>query len=346
MRAKPIHKVMGTDALRYFLLREVVFGQDGSFSYDALVGRYNSDLANGLGNLASRTLTMIHQYRGGADSEIRRRPAHRRRRHGRNRGRARRLRKFEFSKGLEAIWSLIAAVDKFIVEQAPWKLAKGRGRERSALDERSTPPPKLCASSRRCSRRCFPNRPRRSGRSSDSTRRVDRSPHQGSALGPLAGGPSAGHVSPVFPRADAKIAIEKMRELEAEEYARQQAVLGKTGAQAATRPRTITIDDFVKVDLRVGLVLDAAAVQGVRQAPAPARRYRRARTAQHRGRHRRGLQARSAGRPQSGDRRQSAAAQTARHRIAGHDRGRVAWKAAARSWPASSKTFPVGARLK
>ena len=59
---------MGADALRYFLLREVVFGQDGSFSYDALVGRYNSDLANGLGNLASRTLTMIHQYRGGVDS--------------------------------------------------------------------------------------------------------------------------------------------------------------------------------------------------------------------------------------------------------------------------------------
>ena len=56
---------MGADALRYFLLREIVFGQDGSFSYDALISRYNSDLANGLGNLASRTLTMINQYRGG-----------------------------------------------------------------------------------------------------------------------------------------------------------------------------------------------------------------------------------------------------------------------------------------
>ena len=59
VRAEPIQKVMGADALRYFLLREIVFGQDGSFSYDALIGRYNSDLANGLGNLASRTLTMI-----------------------------------------------------------------------------------------------------------------------------------------------------------------------------------------------------------------------------------------------------------------------------------------------
>src|SRR5580698_9300948 len=65
VRSEPIQKVMGADALRYFLLREVVFGQDGSFSYDALIGRYNSDLANGLGNLASRTMTMIHQYRDG-----------------------------------------------------------------------------------------------------------------------------------------------------------------------------------------------------------------------------------------------------------------------------------------
>ena len=70
--------MVGADALRYFLLREIVFGQDGSFSYDALIDRYNSDLANGLGNLASRTLTMIHQYRGGlipagGDSAISRR---------------------------------------------------------------------------------------------------------------------------------------------------------------------------------------------------------------------------------------------------------------------------------
>src|SRR5665811_1265114 len=70
VRPEPIRRVMGTDALRYFLLREIVFGQDGGFSYDALVGRYNSDLANGLGNLASRTLTMIGQYCGGATPAV------------------------------------------------------------------------------------------------------------------------------------------------------------------------------------------------------------------------------------------------------------------------------------
>src|SRR5712692_9348200 len=59
--AEPIVKVLGNDALRYYLLRDVVFGQDGNFSHDALVTRYNADLANGLGNLASRILAMIQQ---------------------------------------------------------------------------------------------------------------------------------------------------------------------------------------------------------------------------------------------------------------------------------------------
>src|ERR1700689_2712888 len=62
VRAETIIEILGADALRYFLMREIVFGQDGSFSFDALVQRYNADLANGYGNLTSRTLAMITQY--------------------------------------------------------------------------------------------------------------------------------------------------------------------------------------------------------------------------------------------------------------------------------------------
>ncbi len=58
--------LFAADVLRYFLLREIPFGQDGSFSFDALITRYNADLANGYGNLVSRTLKMIQQYFGGA----------------------------------------------------------------------------------------------------------------------------------------------------------------------------------------------------------------------------------------------------------------------------------------
>src|SRR5579862_9299700 len=62
VRSETILDTLGQDALRYFLMREVVFGQDGSFSFDALVQRYNADLANDLGNLSSRTLSMISRY--------------------------------------------------------------------------------------------------------------------------------------------------------------------------------------------------------------------------------------------------------------------------------------------
>ncbi len=65
VRADTVQEVLGADALRYFLLREIPFGQDGGFSFDALVQRYNGDLANGYGNLVSRVINMVHKYFGG-----------------------------------------------------------------------------------------------------------------------------------------------------------------------------------------------------------------------------------------------------------------------------------------
>ncbi len=69
VRAETVQEVLGADALRYFLLREIPFGQDGSFSFDALVQRYNGDLANGYGNLVSRVVNMVHKYFGGVVPE-------------------------------------------------------------------------------------------------------------------------------------------------------------------------------------------------------------------------------------------------------------------------------------
>ena len=138
VKPRPIANVLGMDALRYFLLREVVFGQDGNFSYDALVQRYNSDLANGLGNLASRTLTMIEQYCNGRIPQPT--PGH-------SASNANVLRsmfrptiwmivgnaesndpghynKFQFSSALQDIWRLISHVDSYLVQEKPWVLAK------------------------------------------------------------------------------------------------------------------------------------------------------------------------------------------------------------------------------
>ena len=107
VRTDPIRQVMGIEALRYFLFREIVFGQDGSFSYDALIARYNSDLANGLGNLVSRTLTMVKQYRGGVVPARVRCGNRQDGGAGDRRRRSRASTAFEFSRGLEAIWQLI-----------------------------------------------------------------------------------------------------------------------------------------------------------------------------------------------------------------------------------------------
>ncbi len=127
--------LFGADALRYFLLREIVFGQDGSFSFDALVQRYNSDLANGYGNLVSRTLSMIGRYFDGLVPY----PA--------SSGSVAQVHSFaveipraitsfaasfdalDFSRALETAWALVAAVDGYLTANAPWKQLEGTSDE-------------------------------------------------------------------------------------------------------------------------------------------------------------------------------------------------------------------------
>jgi methionyl-tRNA synthetase len=134
VRAETILEVLGADALRYFLLREVVFGQDGSFSFDALVQRYNADLANGYGNLVSRTLTMIGKYfdgvvpeaaglqAGSIATEIPETVA----------AAEQLFEALDFSRALERAWTIVAATDGYLTASAPWKQAE------SLTDEQQT----------------------------------------------------------------------------------------------------------------------------------------------------------------------------------------------------------------
>ena len=144
--------LFAADVLRYFLLREIPFGQDGSFSFDALVQRYNSDLANGYGNLVSRTLSMIHKYfesviRCPSPEIIRRsyyRPEFSRDgedvfipgtkeladlaqmtadKHGGF------YENNNFSLLITWLQGLVAGTDDYITKQAPWKLASTAGKE-------------------------------------------------------------------------------------------------------------------------------------------------------------------------------------------------------------------------
>jgi methionyl-tRNA synthetase len=266
VRAEPIRQVMGADPLRYFLLREVVFGQDGNFSYDALVGRYNSDLANGLGNLASRTLTMITQYRTSAipaspgDPEISALAAET------IRTAQATFERLEFSKGLEAMWGLISAVDKFIVQHAPWKLA--RQQEPAAQTELDSTLYTAAEALRIVTALLYPVMPELTPKiwaQLGIAQPLDALRLDTLRWGGLQPGQKIGEVSAVFPRIEAKDAIEKMRAIEEQVTAYQASLFGKTsGPLAAAEAETAkaTIDDFLKVELRVGQVLTAQPVKG------------------------------------------------------------------------------------
>src|SRR5271168_1106888 len=285
VRAETIVDVLGTDALRYFLLREVVFGQDGSFSFDALVQRYNSDLANGLGNLASRTLTMITRYFKGeipypsnaahtaADDVI-----------------ADTAKKaiadyatffdqYQFSRALETAWGLVAAVDRYIVENAPWSLDEKKDEESRA--RLATVLYTSAEALRVVTALAHPVVPDATAKiwaqmGLGDIRKFDLTQLQ---WGQLQLGTKLGKVQAVFPRAD-KSAVERMQKMEEQgtsvvtgvppvqpSEARPSAVSSTTPVvtakpTAAIPDGKISIDDFAKVELRVAQVKTAERVKG------------------------------------------------------------------------------------
>jgi methionyl-tRNA synthetase len=119
----------GADAFRYFLLREVPFGQDGDFSREAMITRINSDLANGLGNLLSRTLTLIERTQAGqVPVPDKTRAAERDLQQATvallNDVLPRHLEQLEFSRALESIWQVVQIANQYVNKTAPWTLAK------------------------------------------------------------------------------------------------------------------------------------------------------------------------------------------------------------------------------
>lgn len=270
-----LHKHFQVDAIRYFALREMVFGQDGKFGYETLIERANSDLASGLGNLASRTFSMITKYRDGkvpAGKIAEENYLHARRagidpdgseivsvlNHARDEF-VRRFDAFEFSQALETLWSVIARIDKMISDSKPWELIKDEKQAETlnAVLYRSTETLRWLAVM------LHPVMPEASKSIyAQIGLKEDISTLDPASLkwGELAEGTAIGETVGVFPRIDKNKVMSEISEQKAvsSEPSEPPAVVGglppTTDNQQPATDNFITIDDFLKVELRVGEV--------------------------------------------------------------------------------------------
>mgnify|MGYP000253431835 CR=1 FL=1 len=288
-----LHEHFQIDAIRYFVLREMVFGQDGKFGYENLIDRANSDLASGLGNLASRTFSMVTKYREGKipDGKISEENYIQARRagidpdgqdivsvieHARDEFN-RRFDNFEMSLALETIWTVIARVDKLISDAKPWELIKDEKQAQTlnAVLYRA------CETLRWLSVMLYPVMPESSkniygqiGLKGD----IANSDPASLQWGGLAVGTSIGETKGVFPRIDKTKVMNEINE-KAEQKA--EPATSAVGADFGSKPAAadlsttptadasspapeahnfITIDDFIKVELRVGEIKVAERV--------------------------------------------------------------------------------------
>jgi methionyl-tRNA synthetase len=268
VRTETILDVLGADALRYFLLREIVFGQDGSFSFDALVQRYNADLANVSrqsrqphvdndpplfqGRSPYPSHTAAHKQADDAIAETARHTIAEYNTY---------FEQYQFSKALEAAWGLVAAVDKYIVENEPWALGEKPDEEsRARLANGSLHHAEALRIVTALAHPVMPDATIKiwSQLGLNDIRKFRLADLQ---WGQLKLGTRLGEIGPVFPRAD-KSAIERMQKMEDEqrtpvatEVKAEPAASAAPAAKAlAAVDGKIAIDDFAKVELRVAQV--------------------------------------------------------------------------------------------
>jgi len=242
--------VFGVDALRYFVMREMaLLGQDANFSDEAILARFNADLANDLGNLVSRTTTMIHRYSGGIVPEL---PNSREDLDAQLEQTLRDtiggvvggFETFQISAALQGTWDLVRSVNQYIVKREPWALAK-RPDARGLLDGTLY---RAADALRVTAALIDPVMPQAAERIRGMLG-ISQESWAGLRPGTLPSGTRLGETTPLFPRIEKT--VEELRGMTSQE---------NTAAPAPKEEPRISIEEFMKVELRVAKVLEAEAV--------------------------------------------------------------------------------------
>jgi methionyl-tRNA synthetase len=263
----PLIEAFGSDELRYFLLREMAFGQDAQFSEEGLIDRINTDLANDLGNLVSRLLTLVGSSWNGAIPPLAQpgpeqpedlfslRELGLRELESFRRG----FDDYRFHEGLASLWSLVSGINRFLVRWEPWALAKDPARRdllgailREAAEGLATVALAVSPVMPEAAQDLW----KRLGGSGTCAEHDLWRRKPGSRWGLLQEGRPARRGEPLFPR------IDKLAYFKEEDMTSPPEKPSSPETPAAPAENLLSIQDFQKIQLRTGKVIQAEKVAG------------------------------------------------------------------------------------